>query len=200
MTQLALPVGAYLVGSISFSYVVFWLLRGRDIREVGSGNAGATNVLRSAGPGPAAAVLALDVAKGAVPVALAAELGAGPLLTGATALAAVLGHVFPIYIRFRGGKGVATALGALLALAFWPAVACVAVILGVIAWTRFVSLGSIVGVALAPVLMLFWEPEPWPVGTAAAIALMVIVRHSSNIGRLRAGTERRLGERVEIAR
>lgn len=200
MSQVALPLAAYLVGSISFSYLIVWLLCGRDIREVGSGNAGATNVLRAAGLTPAIVVLLLDIAKGAVPVAFALQWGAGPLVAGLTAIAAVVGHVFPVYLRFRGGKGVATALGALATLAFWPTVACVVVILLVIAWTRFVSLGSIVGVTVAPVLMYFSDASAWSAGAAAAIALLVIARHSGNIGRLRAGTERRLGERMEIAR
>lgn len=200
MTIAGLLLGAYLVGSISFSYAIVWLLRGRDIREVGSGNAGATNVLRATGLMPAIVALLLDIAKGALPVVVAAELEVEPMAIGATGLAAVLGHVFPVYLRFQGGKGVATALGALAALSFWPTVIVVAVVLVVISWTRFVSLGSIVGVMLAPILMYLWKVEAWDAGAAAAIALLVIARHSSNIRRLRAGTERRLGERVEIAR
>ncbi len=200
MTQAGLLLGAYLVGSISFGYLIVWMLQGRDIRDVGSGNAGATNVLRATGMGPAIAVLLLDVAKGAVPVLLAIELDAETPVVAGTAVAAVLGHVFPIYLRFRGGKGVATALGAATALAFWPTVVGVAVVLLVISWTRYVSLGSIVGVTLVPVLMLLWSADEWYAGSAATIALLVIARHVGNIKRLRAGTERRLGERVEITR
>lgn len=195
-----MPVAAYLLGSISFSYFMVWLLRGRDIRDVGSGNAGATNVLRTTGLAPALLVLLLDIAKGAVPVLIAVDLEANPITVAATALAAVLGHVFPLYLRFRGGKGVATALGALAALAPWPTAGGLAAVLLVVSWTRLVSLGSIVGVTLVPILMFFWEVEAWYAAAGAAIALLVIVRHSSNIRRLRAGTERRLGERVEIAR
>ncbi len=198
MTGLVLALGAYLVGSISFSYLAVWLVHGRDIRELGSGNAGATNVLRTTGLTAALAVLLLDIAKGAAPVLLALGAGAGPAVASATALAAVLGHVFPIYLRFRGGKGVATALGALAALALWPTVVAVGVILLLISWTRYVSLGSIVGVTLAPVLIVLWDADAWRTAAAAAIGLVVIARHSENLRRLRTGNERRLGERVEV--
>ncbi len=197
---MALPLAGYLTGSISFSYLAVLWLRGVDIRQVGSRNAGATNVLRVAGRAPAAAVLLLDVAKGAAPAALALELGATPAVVGATAVAAVLGHVFPLYLRFRGGKGVATAVGGLLALAPFEALAAVAVLLVAVAWTRYVSLGSLIGVTLAPILMLVGRVEVWYSGAAAAMALVVVARHAGNIQRLWAGRERRLGEAAEMPR
>lgn len=180
--------------------MVVRLLRGIDVRQVGSGNAGATNVLRVAGAGPAAAVLTLDVAKGAVPMWLALEMAAQPLIIAGVAFAAVLGHLFPLYIGFRGGKGVATALGAFASLAFWPTLAAVAVTLALISWKRYVSLGSIVGVALVPLLMLWWKAALWQAALGAGVAVLVVVRHAGNIRRLRAGTERRLGEQVEALR
>lgn len=199
MTQVGVVLVAYLVGSISFSYVTVWLMHGRDIRELGSGNAGATNVLRTTGLTAALAVLVLDVAKGAAPILLARALGSGPPVMAAAAVAAVLGHVFPVYLRFRGGKGVATALGALGALAPLPTVVATGLVLLLISWTGYVSLGSIVGVMAAPVLMVLWKVGTWHAVAAAAIAIVVISRHAGNIRRLRAGTERRLGERVEVA-
>ncbi len=200
MSDVLLPLGAYLVGSIPFSFVVVRLLRGVDVRRVGSGNAGATNALRAAGLAPALAVLVLDIGKGVVPVMLARAWGATPTVLGTVAVAAVLGHLFPIYIGFRGGKGVATALGAFGGLALWPTMTAAAAILTMILWKRYVSLGSIVGIALVPLLMLGWQRPLWEVGVAAAIAVLVVARHSSNIQRLRSGTERRLGERVGVAR
>jgi glycerol-3-phosphate acyltransferase PlsY len=198
------PLFAYLIGAIPFGYLIFLAVKGIDIREVGSGNIGATNVGRNLGFRYFLLVFALDLLKGflptwGIPEALRA-LGAspGPELPVLVALAAILGHNFPVYLRFRGGKGVATSLGALLAL---DPLACGAAAVGffaVFALTRFVSLSSIAG-ALAFVagrLALVsapWSPEDRPVTMlAVGIALLLIIRHHRNLARIVAGTEPRV--------
>ncbi len=200
MSWAALVLGAYLLGSVSFSVLAVRALRGVDIRSVGSGNAGATNVLRAAGMGPAAAVLLLDVAKGVAAVLAAYRLDAPGPVIGATAVAVALGHVLPLYYGFRGGKGVATVAGALGALAPLPMTLAVVFFALLVAVSRVVALASIVTAAVFPLLVWlcgragFTAPAPaWLLVTAAALCLLVIVKHGANIGRLRAGTEPRLG-------
>jgi glycerol-3-phosphate acyltransferase PlsY len=196
-----LIAAAYLMGSIPWSYLIVRRLLGRDIRTVGSGNVGATNVLRTAGKTAGIAALVLDAAKGVAVVLGARALGAPPEVVGAAAVAVVLGHVFPVFLGFRGGKGVATAAGALGALA--PLVLLMAFVgfVVIVAWKRYVSLGSIVTAVLFPVLAwiggrLGWVEHggPWLVFSSTAIAAVVVARHGSNLRRLRQGTERRLGE------
>ena len=197
---LALIAGAYLLGAVSFAMLVVRLLRGVDVRTVGSGNAGATNVLRIAGRGPALLVLLLDVGKGVAAVAVARALGAPGPLIGAAAAAAVVGHVFPLYYGLRGGKGVAAASGALAALAPLPASLAAVVFALLVAATRYVSLASITAAGLMPLLIfacgrLGWSaPAPdWLLVTAAVIALLILVKHRDDVGRLIAGSESRLG-------
>lgn len=204
MTWGVLILAAYLVGAISFSLIVVRALRGIDVRTTGSGNAGATNVLRTAGAGPAFLVLVLDVAKGALPVAAARLLEAPGPVIGAAAVAAVLGHVFPVYYGFRGGKGVATATGALAVLAPVPALAALAVFALVVTATRYVSLASITAAALFPLLILAagglgWAPPapPWLLASSAAIAALIVFMHRANVRRLLAGTENRFGRPEE---
>jgi glycerol-3-phosphate acyltransferase PlsY len=193
---------AYLLGSISWSYLIVKLIQGRDVRTVGSGNAGATNVLRAAGKAPAAAALLLDLGKGVAAVAIARGIGAPPQVVGGAAVAVVLGHVFPVFLGFRGGKGVATAAGALGALAPAAMVAGLAIFAAVVAWKRYVSLGSVVTAAVFPLLVYVVQRMGWQTGdggwlvlAAAAIAAIIVVRHAGNLRRLRQGTELRLGER-----
>lgn len=197
-------VAAYLVGATPFAYLAVRVRCGVDIRRVGSGNAGATNVLRTAGLGTALAVLVCDIAKGALPVWAAREVGLSPSVLAACTTAAVAGHVFPVYLGFRGGKGVATAVGGLGVLAPGPTAAAVLVLLTVVLWKRYVSLGSIVALALVPLLLAAEalvegvRPEtPWTLGAASAVALLVVSRHRDNLRRLASGTERRIGERAE---
>lgn len=198
-------VAAYLLGSISFSVLVVRLLRGVDVRTVGSGNAGATNVLRAAGKGPAIATLLLDAGKGVAAVIGARLLDAGPWVVGLMAVAVVVGHVYPLYFGFRGGKGVATAGGALFALDWRPTLAALGVFLLALAWTRIVSLSSISAAAAIPLLVLvagvlglLGESGAWlaVLAATALIAALVIFKHRANLARLRAGTEPRLGERT----
>lgn len=198
MTALLVALAAYLLGSVSFAVVVVRLLQGRDLRAFGSGNAGATNVLRAAGGPAAALVLLLDLAKGALPVALARALGLGPAAIGGAAVAAVLGHVYPIFFGFRGGKGVATAAGSLAVLLPVAALVAVAVFAVVVASTRVVSVGSMVAALVLPILA--WAlgavgltaPPPREVWLGSCgIALLVLAKHHGNLRRLIAGTEPR---------
>jgi len=202
MRAAAILLGAYLLGSIPWSYLVVLLLRRQDIRTVGSGNVGATNVLRAAGRLPAALALLLDVGKGAAAVALARALEPSKALAGLAALAVIAGHVFPVFLGWRGGKGVATTAGAFGALAPLPTLLSAALFVLVVLWRRYVSLGSIVGVGLFPLFLYLcglWgftgEPSPQLVAAAVAAAALVVGRHASNLRRLRAGSEPRLGER-----
>lgn len=195
-TAAALVGLAYLLGSISFAVLLVRLRSGRDIRSEGSGNAGATNVLRAHGKSLALAVAALDVAKGAVPVLLVRAVTADPKYAAAAAFAAVLGHVFPIFYGFRGGKGVATAVGAFAALAPLPLLVCLGIFIVVVALTRYVSLGSVVSMALLPAVCgaVFHSPRP-VVFAAAATAVLIVVKHRDNLRRLARGEERRLGRK-----
>ena len=197
-------VAAYLLGSISFSYLIVRLLKGVDIRTVGSGNAGATNVLRVAGTMPGAAALVLDIGKGVAAVMVARALDAAPPVIAAVGVAAVRGHLFPVFFGFRGGKGVATAAGTLGSLAPLATLCSVGVFVLVVAWKRYVSLGSIVVAVVCPLFMLLLPalrgeaaPTALVIG-AAAIGLLIVERHRANIGRLVAGTEKRIGERAAV--
>jgi glycerol-3-phosphate acyltransferase PlsY len=201
-TAIALVAGAYLLGSVSFSVVLVHFVQGLDVRTVGSGNAGATNVMRAAGKKTGAAVLALDVIKGMTAVAVPRALGAPPAVVGSAAVAVVLGHVFPVFFGFRGGKGVATSAGALGTLAPAAMALGLLVFVAVVLWKRYVSLGSIVTAALFPFLVaasvrLGWSQYggPWLVLAAAGIALLIVFRHRRNLQRLWRGTEPRLGRR-----
>ncbi len=190
MNEAVSIVVAYLLGSIPFAYLA-GRMRGIDIRTVGSKNVGATNVFRTLGKGIGIAVMVLDIAKGAAGVLIAQAL-TQPHWPLAAAAAAILGHVFPVWLRFKGGKGVATAGGTILALTPIPALIVLAVWFVTIALTRYVSLGSILAaIAFPPLLVIFGVP--WPTlafGTAAAA--VVVWRHRANIQRLRAGNELRL--------
>lgn len=188
-----LVAGAYLLGSVSWSVVIVKLLQGLDVRTVGSGNAGATNALRAAGKKAGAAVLVLDVAKGITAVAVPRALDASPAVVSGAAVAVVVGHVFPVFFGFRGGKGVATALGALGTLAPSAMALGMVVFLAVVAWKRYVSLGSIVTAAIFPLLVWITYRGPWLLLASGAIAILIITRHSRNLQRLRRGTEPRLG-------
>lgn len=186
----------YLLGSISFAVLLVRARTGGDIRAEGSGNAGATNVLRAYGKKLAIAVAILDVAKGAAAVGLVRLVTADPRWAAAAGFAAILGHVFPVFYAFRGGKGVATAVGVFLLLAPLALLVCLAVFIGLVAVTRYVSLGSIVSMAILPPVAGLLFDAPLPVVTAAAAtALLVLVKHLPNLKRLSRGEERKLGSR-----
>jgi glycerol-3-phosphate acyltransferase PlsY len=186
---------AYLVGSIPFAYVLS-RHQGIDLRRAGSGNVGASNVLRTTGVRAAVLAMVLDGVKGAIAVLTAQFLSPGPVATVLAAFASILGHVYPIWLRFRGGKGVATAAGAFALLAPEALAVAASVFLLSVIVTRFISVGSIAG-ALALVLVAALSDAPGVVaGGAAASAIVIIYRHRGNLARLAAGTERRIGQRV----
>lgn len=186
---LALAIG-YVLGAIPFGLLLTGS-QGIDIRKVGSGNIGATNVLRTGRKGLAAATLALDALKGAAAVLLVGHFG-GPAFAPAAGLGAVVGHLFPVWLKFRGGKGVATGLGVFLA-AMWPVgLACCAVWLLVARVTKISSAGALAAFAASPLLAHFLA-APLLRDMAAAIAVLVFLSHRDNIRRLIAGTEPRIG-------
>lgn len=189
MAVLALPI-AYFLGAIPFGYLLVRWTTGRDVRASGSGNIGATNVLRTTSRSLGVLTLALDIGKGFVAVWIAARLSGGSALwTSAAAVAVMAGHAFPVFLGFRGGKAVASYVGAFLYLT--PAALAIALALfAVLVWrTRFISLGSIAGAVALP-LAAWLLGSPPPVVLAASIGGAFIVwRHRDNIARLRAGTE-----------
>ena len=180
--------GAYLLGSIPFGLVLCKILGKTDPRHAGSGNIGATNVARLAGKPVGIATLLLDVAKGAVPVFLAA-IWLPEWQCALAGLAAFAGHCYPLYLGFKGGKGVATAMGVYLALS-WPSLIGILVVFIVTVWrSGYVSLGSIMACCSAPLWLLAWG-KSWPaVVMALVMAVLVIWKHRENIARLRAGKE-----------
>jgi glycerol-3-phosphate acyltransferase PlsY len=194
--QEALAVAvAYLVGSIPFAYLLS-RRRGVDLREVGSGNIGASNVLRTSGVRAAVLAMVLDGVKGALAVLLAQRLAVGQAVPVAAGLASVLGHIYPVWLRFRGGKGVATAAGVFAILTPLSLGVASGVFLIAVWMTRYISVGSLAGaVALATAAAI--NDAPAVVTGGAAIAVMIILfRHRANVRRLIAGTERRIGQRL----
>jgi len=194
---------AFLFGSIPTGYLLVRTFRRQDIRSMGSGNIGATNVLRAGGKGLGAATFLLDVLKGSLAVMLGAWLGSLLLpmlpnrdMQALAALFAVLGHMFTPWLGFRGGKGVATGFGVFLVAAPWAALAAIGVFALILAITRFVSLSSIVGAACFPAFAWFMTHGERPaffIAVQCAVALLIIIKHRQNIGRLMSGTESRFG-------
>ena len=185
----------YLVGSVPFAFLLAQR-RGVDLRRVGSGNVGAANVLRTSGFTAAVLSLGLDAGKGAVAVLLAQRLTEGPATPVAAGLAAVIGHIYPVWLRFRGGKGVATAAGVFAVLApMTLAIASVVFVLTV--WvTRYISAGSMAAAITLAVATGASDVAPAVVVGAAVSALIIVHRHRANLARLVAGTERRVGLRL----
>ncbi len=203
LASLLIAAVAYLLGSIPSGYLLVRLFRNQDIRQSGSGNIGATNVLRSGGKGLGAATFLIDMLKGSSAVLLGGLIGSllAPSAVPANfralaALCAVLGHIFPVWLSFRGGKGVATGFGVFLVAAPLAALASIAVFALVLTLSRYVSLASIVGAASFPVfacLLGHGNRPPFFIAVQFAVALLLIVKHYQNIGRLLAGVESRLG-------
>src|SRR5205823_14620161 len=182
---------AYLLGAIPFGYLLVKWTTGRDVRAAGSGNIGATNVLRTTGRAAGIATLLLDIGKGYLAVWLAGRLtGENVWWTSAAALAVMAGHAFPVFLRFKGGKAVASFVGAFLRLTPIPMIAVLAVFVITVAVTRHISFGSIVGAATLPLAVWLILHPAWPVVFAAAIAgAFIVYRHEENIRRLHAGNE-----------
>ncbi len=211
---------AYLLGSIPFGYILVRLFLGADVRQTGSGNIGATNVARTGHKGLAVLTLLLDILKGYLAVVLAhaygmlvalrsapssAGLPAGPspqavqqafLLAAVAAFFAIIGHIFTVWLRFNGGKGVATGLGVFLALAPGAVLIVLGVFFGIVMVTRYISLGSIVAAALFPLCFYLLQPAratPGVLVMISGVSLLIIYRHKTNISRLLSGTENRFG-------
>lgn len=196
-----LPVVAviisYLLGSISFSVVLAKGLKGIDIRQHGSGNAGATNTLRVLGKGPAILVLVLDVIKGIAAVWLGHWLGGGnPWVASICGIAAIIGHNWPLYFRFRGGKGIATTIGVMATLFFLPALYAGIIAILSIVFTRYVSLGSLIFVLLTPIFLVTISGELGPYfWMSLIICVFAFWRHRTNIDKLVHGKENKLGSK-----
>jgi len=196
---------AYLLGSIPFGYVLVRIFRKEDIRATGSGNIGATNVARSGAKGLGILTLLLDLLKAFAAVKIAQYFAPGmpgfpsdlAVLAG---VAAVLGHVFPIWLGFKGGKGVASALGVFIAIAPLAALCALGVFVVVFAITRYVSLASILAAVMMPVFCLLWMPDRSPVfvGGVIFLSLLVIAKHHANISRLLQGKESRFGSKKSL--
>ncbi len=182
---------AYLLGAIPFGYVLVKAKTGGDVRKSGSGNIGETNVFRTTGRGIGVLTLLLDIAKGYLAVWIVSRLtGGDSLWTSMAALAVMAGHAYPVFLRFKGGKAVASFVGAFLCLTPFALLAVLVVFVAAVAWTRYISAGSVIGAATFPLAVWLIERPPLPVFTAALIAgAFIVYRHSSNIRRLREGTE-----------
>lgn len=195
MSWLAL-LAAYLIGAIPVGYVVAKLTGGLDIRSAGSGAIGATNVLRTLGKGPAIATLLGDVAKGYIAVSVVRAIAPAPEWVAAGAVLAIAGNCWPVFLAFRGGKGVATGFGAFLSLAPLATVPAALVFVVVVATFRFVSLGSIMACVCLPLGVAALGYPYASIGAAVAAGVIIVYRHHANIGRLFRGEESRLGQRV----
>lgn len=203
LASLILVPAAYLLGSIPSGYLLMRLFRHQDIRSFGSGNIGATNVLRSGGKGLGAATFFVNMLKGCAAVGLGAWLsawfapGVSPLnMEALAALVAVLGHMFPVWLRFKGGKGVATGFGVFLVASPWAALAAISVFIVILALSRYVSLASILGSISFPFFAWLFAHGNRPlffIAVQAFVALLIIFKHHQNIRRLLAGTESRFG-------
>jgi glycerol-3-phosphate acyltransferase PlsY len=190
-----IAVGSYLLGSIPFGYLLVRIFRGEDVRQSGSGNIGATNVSRKS-PVLGIATLLFDAVKGTAAVWMAYVIAPTYPLMSLAALCAVLGHIFPVWLKFRGGKGVATGLGSFVVIAPKPALIAMGIFVIVVITFRYVSLGSVIAVASFPLLvyqMHSFEGPPATLELMAATSLLIIAKHHENIRRLLAGTESRIG-------
>ena len=196
MLIIALLIVSFIVGSIPFGIIIA-KAKGVDLNKVGSGNIGATNVLRSIGKGPAALTLLGDILKGTLAVAMGGYFGVGLWYQGLMGIFAILGHNFSVFLKFRGGKGVATSLGVLIIYAPTPALLTIAIWLIVAIFTRYSSLGAIISFGLLPLnIYLFDFENREKLLIAVCISVFIIMRHGDNIMRLLKGAERKIGQRA----
>lgn len=193
--RIFIAVAAYLVGSIPTGYLLIRLTARKDIRQLGSLSMGATNVLRVKGWRAALPVAAIDVLKGFLPAFFALKYSGDPVFAAFCAFLSVVGHCFPFSIGFKGGKGVATSLGAYAAIDALPLLACLGLFLIIVAVSRHVSLGSLVGSLAFPFLVLLTGGPRGVFFISFAIAALVVFQHRGNIGRLVKGTEPKLGDK-----
>jgi glycerol-3-phosphate acyltransferase PlsY len=199
LTALILVAAAYLIGSVPFALLLARRWGVRELRQIGSGNIGAANVLRASGVKAGVLVAVLDIAKGAAGVLIAQRLSATPAVPAAAGLAAIVGHIYPVWLTFRGGKGVATACGVFSVLTPLAVPPALGLFVGAIWVTRYISMGSIVAsVALPPLAYVTGSAVP-AVAAALGAAALILFRHRSNVQRVLAGTERRIGLRLAAA-
>ena len=197
LTSLLLLAIGYLLGAIPSGYLAGRWLKGIDLRDCGSGSTGATNVLRNVGKGPALAVFLIDVGKGALAGLLAKGVGLSDWLQVLAGLAALVGHIWPVWLGWKGGKAVATGLGMFLGLAWPVGLACFGLFMAVISIFRIVSLSSVVAAIGLPLLMALSGGSSAYVVVSLVASLMVLWRHRSNIERLLAGTEPKIGQKAK---
>ena len=201
LVYLIIIITAYLLGNISTSYIVAKRLAGVDIRTQGSGNAGSTNVLRTLGKKAGALTIIGDVLKGLIAVLIARFIAYGANLDDTTCayiavVAVVLGHNYPVFLGFKGGKGVATSLGSMLGMNPLVALLCLGFFIIIVAITKYVSLGSILGIGLSPIIMMINHNNKGVLVTLF-LTISVVITHKENIKRLLNGTERKLGQKKE---
>lgn len=188
---------SYLLGSIPIGYILLFISERKDIRNYGSGATGATNVLRVKGWKYALPVSVLDIFKGFVPVFFALKIFENILFAVICAFLSVAGHCFPIYLKFKGGKGVATAAGVFSILAFKPFILGLVVFILVVVFTRYVSLASILAASSFPFFIYLFKGKVEIIGLSLAIFLLIVLKHWGNIKRLIKGTERKIGEKIK---
>ena len=196
LSSLLLLALGYLLGSMPNGYLAGRWLKGIDLRQCGSGSTGATNVLRNVGKGPALVVFLLDVGKGALAVLLAKSFGLNDWVQVLAGLAALAGHIWPVWLGWKGGKAVATGLGMFLGLAWPVGLACFGLFMAVISLSRIVSLSSVIAAIGLPVLMVISGNSSAYVVVSLMASVLVLWRHRSNIERLIAGTEPRIGQKA----
>ena len=196
LSSLLLLALGYLLGSMPNGYLAGRWLKGIDLRQCGSGSTGATNVLRNVGKGPALVVFLLDVGKGALAVLLAKSFGLNDWVQVLAGLAALAGHIWPVWLGWKGGKAVATGLGMFLGLAWPVGLACFGLFMAVISLSRIVSLSSVIAAIGLPVLMVISGSSSAYVMVSLVASVLVLWRHRSNIDRLIAGTEPRIGQKA----
>jgi glycerol-3-phosphate acyltransferase PlsY len=191
MTPILAFVGAYLIGSLPFGFLLVKWKTGSDVRSAGSGNIGATNVLRTTGRALAVLTLLLDIAKGYLAVWLAEYLTAGNVIwMSAAAVAVMAGHAYPVFLKFKGGKAVASFVGAFLFLTPLALAAVTIVFIAAVAYSRYISLGSVLGAGMFPLAVWLLEQPPLPLLAASiACSALILYRHRSNIERIRSGAE-----------
>jgi glycerol-3-phosphate acyltransferase PlsY len=196
--KIAFIILAYFIGALPTGYLIFKASEKKDIRKFGSRSTGATNVLRLKGWTYALPVALGDILKGFLPAFLALRIFGDSRIAAACASLAVIGHCFPVYIGFKGGKGVATAAGAMFAIALTPALLSVAVFILTVFLTRYVSLASMLAAAAFPFFMLATRISPTLVVLSLPILLIILIRHAENIKRLCRGTERKFGQKIRV--